>query len=1771
MKGSTAPRLAATLLLPVVLAVPRLGYTNCCQLSGSCSNSDDLASCQKKGGTFYRTRDCVGSTCQEITTPDRFGEAVAACDFNGDGFEDVAVGVPGEDVAANVDAGAVDVLYGSPGGVRTLSVQFLHEDGVDVEGFAEANDRFGTALAAGDFDGDGFCDLAVGVPGEDVGTLVDAGAVHVLYGSAAGLGAADDQIWDQNRAEGRVAVEGAAEPGDGFGGALAAGDFNGDGFADLAIGVPDEDVGVRVDAGAVNVLYGTGAGLSALNDQLWDQNSPNVNDFSETGDRFGSVLASADFNGDGFADLAIGVPEEDVGKIVDAGAVNVLYGTAARGLYTVNDQIWDQNKAGIDGIATTGERFGSSLAAGDFNGNGFADLAIGVPNENVGEVVDAGAVNVLYGGRNRLSYSGDQLWHRNTRDVEGDPMANERLGHALAVGDFDHDGFADLAIGIPGEDVDAIADAGAIQILYGSANRLTGAGDQIFTQNTPDVQDVSETGDHFGTALATGDFDGDGFADAVVGIPQEDARGVVDAGAIQILRGAPGNLSAGGNRNLEQGELIEGTPPTATSTTTTTSTSTTTTQPTPEPLDCSGASAQINFNDHLPDIPIPTPSGDDIAADDRTVEAGFSFDGTGLFTSRSRLLVTFNDEASDLDVCELLNAVNARVLGTVPSIDLVLLGLRDPSARFDFHALDAVVAGLREHPAVDHVVQDIMLGPARISVPTPAQDPTPAQTSGDVPPGQIPNPWRWNFPPSNGPSDRCTCAPNGANVADCGAGGICTAGLCTAGAANRTNCPNNAACNAGAGRVCSPGAGGTAGADGNWGLEAVRAPQMWNLNDYAFRQENDPNFEFTRTGVLDVGFNMVAPAQCTCAPNGPNAADCGPEGVCTAGVCTDGTANRVSCRANANCNAGVGRVCRPDPVARCSCAPDGVNVADCGAAGRCTAGFCTAGVANRTSCQADASCNVGAGRTCSVGTNRHPDPVAPGDLPGLRQYQFDLRAGGFLPGVGPRDAHGEHVAGIIGAAFLDGRGVDGINPFVERHLGPDLDDHFVGVTVRVIPVPSAEVDYGAFSAIVDDTERMLDNAAWDPFDVVNISLGSNWYRAKGFEDAACSCAPDGVNVADCGPLGRCTAGLCTRGAANRVNCQSAATCNGAAARVCTSVIVPPPNPNLGQAGRALRRALSIQDAMQRLGIAVREMAANHPSTLIVTAAGNDSISQIGPFSFNANGQQTPPAPGPVAVVSPRIDPYDAEIDARWNSPFAWAALGPEGNAVIGRRGKTRSPNVLVVEGLDAIRSAASPAAFPHRWQYTKSDSSNVGGHVAAPGGRILSTVGNNLGTATAPQNDYETFDGTSMATPQVTGLAGYLWTLDDSLTVAQVRTLLSHADYTRGTVRRAGEDNLPPGVAGDRPMIDAFAAALGIDIVKRTKLIHQALVDVDDGSLDGNAALDRDDENNDDDVNDERGMGHADNRRGDRKVNMRDFRAFRDAMLQVLRAEGVLAEAEVALDGDAGHFKRDLNFDGCVAGVRARPPHAGGVVPERTADTQCTAAGPPAIVSPAENVYPRYDFNGSGQIEPAGRLARPAHGDVARAPFKIDPDRECPGGPRPDGSGGPPAGCLRDIDVIGHPDVWQLDAERVSVTDTVETRTTCPSPPCWLPGRHLFADRNADNTIDYLRSADFHFLVEGPAEVDILVRSERVGGQNPVTVDRSMALTVARGKKERLVVTVPLYTRRVTVGVEALDPLEGEPQQIFFQTFTDVRLGQDCVIHPMRQNALRTQCGTATP
>jgi hypothetical protein len=483
-------------------------------------------------------------------------------DFNGDGYHDLAIGVPYEDVGDINDAGGVEVIYGSSNGLNgdaPVDDQFWTQGSPGMGASVEANDRFGTALAWGDFNDDGDDDLAIGVPFENVkistGDYVDAGVVHVLYGSGGGLTTVGTKVFSQNSS----GIEDQVEAHDLFGSALAAGSFGEGSPEDLAIGVPGEDltIGAAItDAGAVNVIYGSDIGLGPDGDQFWHQGSPGIAGEPEAGDQFGAALAAADFGDSGKDDLAIGAPYEDVGAgKEDAGAVNVIYG-ARHGLTATGNDLWHQDSSGIGGAAEAGDRFGTALAAADFGNGSTRDLAIGSPYEDVGPgQEDAGAVNVIYGSPSGLAATGNQLWHSGTAGVPGDPDLEDFLGSALAAGNLGRETQADLAMGVPFNDLSGTS-SGAVVVLYGSPSGLTADGSQYWTQDSSDaggaIEGETEDFDYFGDSLAAANFGKSSTADLAVGVPGESYETTFGSdhaiGAVNVIYGSSAGLTAAGDQ-----------------------------------------------------------------------------------------------------------------------------------------------------------------------------------------------------------------------------------------------------------------------------------------------------------------------------------------------------------------------------------------------------------------------------------------------------------------------------------------------------------------------------------------------------------------------------------------------------------------------------------------------------------------------------------------------------------------------------------------------------------------------------------------------------------------------------------------------------------------------------------------------------------------------------------------------------------------------------------------------------------------------------------------------------------------------------------------------------------------------------------------------------------------------------------------------------------------------------------------------------------------------
>lgn len=469
------------------------------------------------------------------------------CDYNGDGYDDAAIGVPFEAVGAAVGAGAVNVLYGSEDKLTSVGNQLWTQNDPGIAASAEAEDFFGRSMECGDFNDDGYDDAVFSAPGEDIAGEDEAGAVHVLFGSAAGL-TADDNLFLYRDAPG---VVGRGQAGDNFGQSLAVGDFDGDGDDDLAVGAPFDNVDGAINTGSVHVFYGFAGGLSTSNDKIWHRGKKGVKGGLQPSARFGWSLVAGDFDGDGRDDLAIGAAFDHIDGLGDAGSVSVLYGSGG-GLTAAGDIRFHRNKRGIKGASRLDARFGWSLAAGDFDGDGRDDLAIGVPLDDVAGFDGAGSVHVLYGSHSGLTPAGDKIWHRNSTGVRNIAAVNDRFGSSLATGRFNSGNKDDLAVGVYLDDVAGVANAGSVHVLYGSNNGLTASGDQIWHQGSKGINGGNQVGDWFGFSVSAGDFNDHGRDDLLIGVPVEDGSATVASGRVAVIYGRNAGLAGGGDQSWSQ-------------------------------------------------------------------------------------------------------------------------------------------------------------------------------------------------------------------------------------------------------------------------------------------------------------------------------------------------------------------------------------------------------------------------------------------------------------------------------------------------------------------------------------------------------------------------------------------------------------------------------------------------------------------------------------------------------------------------------------------------------------------------------------------------------------------------------------------------------------------------------------------------------------------------------------------------------------------------------------------------------------------------------------------------------------------------------------------------------------------------------------------------------------------------------------------------------------------------------------------------------------------
>ncbi|MFI1357103.1 FG-GAP and VCBS repeat-containing protein [Streptomyces sp. NPDC020898] len=415
-------------------------------------------------------------------------QAKYADDYNGDGYRDYAFGDGGD---------SVTVTYGTATGPGTKSKRFTQNSpnipgtSGDAGGYG---DGFGGSLANADLNRDGYADLAIGDRSEKVGSRIAAGAVTILWGAKAGLGAKAT----------RIPV--TANSYYGFGAALATGDFNGDGKPDLAVAdgvgtvyiyrggigpagttgkVTKHDhrdlgettalVAGRVTKDNATDLYVLGQGYKgdAGTQAAWflrggaTVTSGRLTTYNNSQPDYGPTGVIADFDKNGYGDLAV----SDVPHSKSAGSVVILRGSSTGPVSTYSRLT--QATSGVATDATKGDAFGYSLSAGDTNRDGYPDLAVSATGEKVGSVANAGGVHVLRGSRSGLTGAGSKWFTRATAGVPGDTGQYQMFGLAVRLRDIDRDGDADLLIsGQNGGTNVLLRSGGASGVTVGAASEV---------------------------------------------------------------------------------------------------------------------------------------------------------------------------------------------------------------------------------------------------------------------------------------------------------------------------------------------------------------------------------------------------------------------------------------------------------------------------------------------------------------------------------------------------------------------------------------------------------------------------------------------------------------------------------------------------------------------------------------------------------------------------------------------------------------------------------------------------------------------------------------------------------------------------------------------------------------------------------------------------------------------------------------------------------------------------------------------------------------------------------------------------------------------------------------------------------------------------------------------------------------------------------------------------------------------------------------------------
>jgi len=366
--------------------------------------------------------------------------------------------------------------------------------------------------------GDGYADVIVGAYRYDAGET-DEGAAFVFLGGPSGV-ASGNPATAAARLESNQAFAS-------LGYSVAnAGDVNGDGYADVIVGVPFYSAGEMYE-GAAFVFLGSASGIASGNPSTAaaqlesDQASANLGR---------SVSGAGDVNGDGYADVIVGADAYDAG-LTDEGAVFVFLGSAS-GIADSNPLTAATQLESNQAFAF----FGSSVAgAGDVNGDGYADVIVGTFSYDFGQA-DEGAAFVFLGGASGIAY-GNPL--TAAAQLESN-QASAAFGYVAGAGDVNGDGYADVIVGATGYDAGQ-SDEGAAFVYLGGASGVVDGDRSTAAAHLESSQNAAFLG---WSVAGAGDVNGDGYADVIVGARDYDA-GQTDEGAAFVFLGSASGIANG--------------------------------------------------------------------------------------------------------------------------------------------------------------------------------------------------------------------------------------------------------------------------------------------------------------------------------------------------------------------------------------------------------------------------------------------------------------------------------------------------------------------------------------------------------------------------------------------------------------------------------------------------------------------------------------------------------------------------------------------------------------------------------------------------------------------------------------------------------------------------------------------------------------------------------------------------------------------------------------------------------------------------------------------------------------------------------------------------------------------------------------------------------------------------------------------------------------------------------------------------------------------------